>query len=225
MFKCSMCDATKHLARGMCHRCYHRERNFRLTPIKRARPTLEERLLAKTVRNMSTPLVNGQRCLDFTGSKDANGYGDFYIGNRPDIAEGRHSGANRVAHTLWVGPLRDGEFACHHCDRPQCIEPGHLFAGKPIDNSADMAAKMRGKMGLEHHGAKLSDEQVLIIRNSPRARGSGSALAREFGVDRSCISAIRAGNQRPRLRLDAATHSEAPSHSPRPLSPSGARIG
>jgi len=40
------------------------------------------------------------------------------------------------------------EAACHSCDNPPCVNPEHLRAGTLSDNTAEMWAKGRGRIGI-----------------------------------------------------------------------------
>lgn len=51
-------------------------------------------------------------------------------------------------------PIKDGYFACHHCDIRNCIEPTHLFEGTASENTLDAFRKGRRKYNgnWNHHG-------------------------------------------------------------------------
>ena len=128
-----------------------------------------------------------KECWEWQGLKDRKGYGQF-----------RFKESSRYAHRVsWMitnGPIPPGMLICHHCDNPSCVNPLHLFVGTPLDNTQDMLAKgresHRGLKGEENPHAKLTREQVNIIRESKQG---GSDLARRFGVSPSTIYLIRKG--------------------------------
>lgn len=104
-----------------------------------------------------------------------------------------HLYAHRVSWELTHGPIPEGQCVCHHCDVPLCVRPDHLFLGTQADNLNDARAKARLIDGL---GARiLSDDAYVDILTSSRARGSGRALARKYGVHKQTISRIRNGHQ------------------------------
>lgn len=113
--------------------------------------------------------------------------------NSPQHAYGRIRMDGRMidAHRWILGqtlgkPLKRGEEACHHCDNPRCVRPGHLFVGTHRENMDDRDAKGRGE-GSIHRGsangvAKFTEEQVREIRDL-HARGIGTyRLAKMYGV-------------------------------------------
>jgi hypothetical protein len=80
-----------------------------------------------------------EACHPWTGSVDHKGYGKF--------ANGPHGSGWRPAHrAAWEfvhGPLADGVWVLHRCDRPACVNIAHLFLGDARSNVADMVAKGR----------------------------------------------------------------------------------
>lgn len=52
-------------------------------------------------------------------------------------------GTHRVSFEIFRGPLISGREVCHHCDRPGCINPWHLFQGTHKDNMEDAMKKNR----------------------------------------------------------------------------------
>ena len=149
--------------------------------IKRQRP-LSERLREKLVVNPETG------CHEFTGFRDAKGYGR--IGKGKD--EEGITLAHRAAWEEANGPIPDGMNVLHRCDNPPCCNEEHLFLGSIADNNEDMRSKGRAsgnkKRGLDHHACKTTEEMEARIR---AATGSQRQLAAQFGVSRSVIKRVR----------------------------------
>ena len=104
---------------------------------------------------------------------------------------GKMRRAHRVSWEIHHGPIPEGLFVCHSCDIRNCVNPHHLFLGTPADNSKDMRLKRRSARGERNGGAKLTEQEVIAIRESKDA--SISHLAKQFGVSYTCISRILRG--------------------------------
>jgi len=100
--------------------------------------------------------------------------------------------AHRISWIAHNGPIPAGLNVLHHCDIPACVNPDHLFLGTHQDNVADKMKKHRAARGTDHGLAKLNEQQVAEIRASDLShRGSQRKLARQYGVDKALIRAIR----------------------------------
>lgn len=119
-------------------------------------------------------------------SRPEHGYGRIYV-------EGKRVKAHRVAWELYVGPIPTGLHVLHKCDVRLCVNPDHLFLGTKADNAHDRNQKGRQARGKSFPQCKLTDEQVIAIRNDPRG---DTALAAEYGVWRGSIYRIRSGKSR-----------------------------
>ena len=132
-------------------------------------------------------------CWEWTARRTPAGYGQIGSGTRKDGQVYAH----RVSYELFYGPLADGLYVCHHCDNPPCVNPGHLFAGTPKDNSQDALRKGRLHPPMLHGQdaapAVLRETQAVAIIER---RSSGEllrVLAEEFGVTETTISNIARG--------------------------------
>lgn len=86
------------------------------------------------------------------------------------------------------GPIPPDMHVCHSCDNRACINPEHLFLGTAEDNNRDMQAKGRDAVGERNGAAKLTNEQVAIIRNSP---DTNTELSHKLGVSRTTVRDAR----------------------------------
>jgi hypothetical protein len=94
---------------------------------------------------------------------------------------------------------------CHSCDRPQCVNPAHLWIGTHLDNMRD--ATLKGRNGR----APWSVDTLLArsIRAAALKGGSISALRRKAGISHGEIyKLLRPSVSNPRIetlqRLAAA---------------------
>ncbi len=75
-------------------------------------------------------------CWLWSGPLNTWGYGAFY-------SNGRTLSAHRAAWETANGPVPDGLFVLHHCDRRMCCNPAHLYLGTQADNMRDKVVRGR----------------------------------------------------------------------------------
>lgn len=120
-------------------------------------------------------------CWVWKGTIDGYGYGVIdYIGKR------------YRAHVLSLEfdgrPVPKGMLGCHHCDNPSCVNPSHIYPGTQKDNANDAVSRKRLAFGERNFNAKLSESDVLEIRNI--SGHSPTAISKIYGVSRQTISKI-----------------------------------
>lgn len=153
---------------------------------KKARPRApmtEQRLrelAALRLARKSRPGPNG--CIEWTGLTTV-GYGYTTFGPKPTYT---HRLAYALHHGIALSKLAG--FVCHRCDNRLCINPDHLFLGTAQDNIADKVAKGRQTKGEAVHSARLTADQVRLIRVDKR---SPTQIAATYGVGPKTIEAVR----------------------------------
>ena len=137
-------------------------------------------------------------CWLWTASCVKGGYGQF--GVSPDHTEGAH----RVSYLIAHGEIPDDKpYVLHTCDVRRCVNPAHLFAGTQQDNIRDCISKHRfytqldtfvPTRGNRSGVAKLTDDLVREIRQRCAEGEVARTIARDLGVSRSLVSAVKCGH-------------------------------
>jgi hypothetical protein len=126
----------------------------------------------------------------WTAHTNAGGYGRFAL----RIGSPRRSVlAHRWSWENHYGPIADGLFVCHRCDVPACVNPAHLFLGTPADNMRDAAEKGRMPRGENQGNARLTERDVVGIRQMREAGAIQREIGAKYGVSQSAISLILNG--------------------------------
>lgn len=115
-----------------------------------------------------------------------SGYGELRI-------DGANVYAHRFSWELHNGPIPDGMFVCHSCDRKRCTNPNHLFIGTPQENIQDMLDKERQQRGTRHWRSKLTPEDVRRIRALRETGMILEDIAAQIGVSRTTVWTIVKG--------------------------------
>lgn len=123
-------------------------------------------------------------CWLWTGSRFHTGYGMFKL-------NGKNQYAHRVVLLLEGLDIPSGMHSCHTCDNRACVNPDHLFLGTRFDNMQDSITKGRFNRacGEAHGSVKLSEADVLLIRNSEDQ--THQQIANRFGITKENVGHIR----------------------------------
>lgn len=122
-------------------------------------------------------------CIEYWGGVSKSG--------RPTMGiNGKTINLSRLVYRIFNGSLIPGMFVCHTCDNPKCINPKHLKLGTVQDNSNDMVERGRSLIGRKHWNNKLTEKQVLEIRNFS-GDYTDTSIAKQYNVCRETVRRIR----------------------------------
>ncbi len=135
-------------------------------------------------------------CVEWSGARQYSGYG---VWTSPTDENGKRKKwrAHRLAWTVLVGPIPEGQYVLHHCDNPPCVNTDHLFLGTHADNMADKVAKGRQargeslaakRRGAANGRAKLTEDDVRAIRADTRLLRE---IAEDYGIVNQQVSMIK----------------------------------
>jgi hypothetical protein len=117
-------------------------------------------------------------CWPWLGGIGFDGYGRFHYGQSETVA---HRYSLELALGRRLGP---GEVARHTCHRRDCVNPAHLLPGTKADNSQDMVLAGRSLRGERNPRGKLTEAQVVAIRETVPHMGRGrfERVGRAYGI-------------------------------------------
>lgn len=133
-------------------------------------------------------------CWPWTGYRDAKGYGSFWF-------KGQMRKAHRAVYELVHGAPPAELSVMHTCDIRCCVNPAHLVLGTQADNMRDAMRKGRLPRGLKNGRAKVSDNDVVMLRIAIDVGFSKARVAAALGVTRDYVNRITSGRDRPNARL------------------------
>lgn len=172
------------LMNGAPHKVWFKLKKVKLTP--------------KDIRyfNERVRFIDGDGCYEWEGSLDSKGYGRMPAGGF------KHVKAHRVAMLIEKGDIEDGLVVAHKCDNPRCVRPSHLMVCTQTDNIKDRNKKGRTATGARSGAVvcpevrprgvfqwkhKLTNEDVVVIRNRCASGESHISISKDYGVSHQCI--------------------------------------
>lgn len=126
-------------------------------------------------------------CWEYRGTIEKRGYGVLEV-------DRRQWRAHRYMYVQTHGPVSDDLYICHKCDNRLCVNPDHLYAGTVRNNADDAIARDRIK-GEFNGRAKLTNEQVVEIRERYANGEYQEKLAAAYNVGQTTISEIVIGKK------------------------------
>lgn len=95
---------------------------------------------------------------------------------------------HRYVYEMEHGFIDGNKVVMHKCDNKSCMNPEHLTLGTSKDNYQDAKQKNRNSKGSIHGMSKLTEEDIVNIRQDSR---SLKKIAADYGVCSTNISAIK----------------------------------
>lgn len=164
-----------HKAHGLCSGHYMQHRSGKeLAPLQhRVVGTVEERFWHYVHR--------GDSCWEWVGGMWPNGYGRLNVNGSMDYA-------HRISYEINKGSIPPELEIRHQCHNKKCVNPDHLLVGTHIENMQDSVRDGMTSRGESHGSVKLTADQVVAIREDPRAQ---KVIANDYGISQPAVSDIK----------------------------------
>lgn len=164
------------LKHQICRKHYRRRLKTGKTSLETNSPAESKAFLNRLKRTRSTET----ECILWPYKVTPHGYAKF---------------GKQYVHSLllthFVGSRPENHHACHNCGNSRCVNINHLRWGTAAENAQDKARHGTLLTGEKHPNAKLTNDQVLVIRKDPRATAD---IARDYHVSSGCVGSIKSGS-------------------------------
>ena len=122
-------------------------------------------------------------CWRWPGKGGTKGYGGLSF-------RCKYYGAHRLAYELCYGAFDKNLMVLHLCNVRGCVNPRHLYLGDGKDNMRDAVESKAWGLGENHHRSKLTDQDVVGIKDLLAAGWAQSIIAGLYHISRGAISSI-----------------------------------
>ena len=127
--------------------------------------------------------MNGE-CMECTSHQpNAQEYPRIY-------RNGKYWKISRYIYTQEHGEIPTGMIIRHTCDNPRCINIDHLIIGTKQDNANDKVERNRQIKGAQVASSKLTDQDIINIRNINLKHLKQISIARMYDISKSVVSNI-----------------------------------
>lgn len=141
-----------------------------------------KKYLLKVLKRFHSQIsIDKNKCWNWNGDSQKNGYGKFASHNKQWVT-------HRWSWIFHNGSIPIGLLCCHKCDNKKCANPDHLFIGTQKDNIQDALKKKRIPVGENRYGAKVTELQAIKILKDPR---KCREIAKIYSVAWSTIDCIK----------------------------------
>jgi hypothetical protein len=131
-----------------------------------------------------------EECWEWLASCNCGGYGQMSVGRGTKTS-------HRISWEIANGKIKDGMCVLHHCDNPACVNPKHLFLGRPMDNYMDMEQKGRSvRQQPNKSRRKFSSEQVAEMRSDKQSGMTIASIAKKHGASIKHVQRVVSGKRR-----------------------------
>lgn len=127
-------------------------------------------------------------CWIWMGATTNAGYGKISVLGKLQLA-------HRAAYLAASGEIDDSLMVCHVCDVRSCVNPNHLYQGTQLQNVADSINRMKFAFGSKNGQSKLTEENVIEIREMLANGGNILEIAERYKVGHHCIREIKSSKR------------------------------